>query len=92
MPNRAALTRPLFGITTMAERPDKQRRKEILKRIREEQRAKARAALPLSEDQLRALFDTLDRELRIEGCDRTLRLTRRFLEQQGLRGYPESLG
>jgi hypothetical protein len=67
----------------MPERPDKRRRKEMLRGVREQQRAEARAALPLPDDQLRAMFDTLDRELPIRGCDHTRRLTQEFLERSG---------
>jgi len=68
----------------MPERPDKQRRKEMLRQVRERQRAEARAALPLPDDQLRALFDMLDGELPTRGCDQTRGLTQGFLEQRGL--------
>jgi hypothetical protein len=51
--------------------------------MREQQRAEARAALPLPDDQLRAMFDTLDRELPVFGCDHTRRLTQAFLERRG---------
>ena len=68
----------------MTERPEKERRKEVLRRLRELQRAEARAALPLPDDQLWAMFDWLDRELPSRGCDHTLRLTQEFLEQRGL--------
>lgn len=67
----------------MPDRPDNRRRKEMLRRVREQQRAEARAALPLPDDQLQAMFDTLDRELSIRGCDHTRRLTQAFLERRG---------
>jgi len=69
----------------MNDRPDKHHRKETLRLIRERQRAEARAALPLADGELRAMFDELDRELPIHGCDRTRRLTLSFLERRGLR-------
>ena len=62
---------------------DKQRRKELKRRWREGQRAEARAALPLPFDELKAMFDMLDAELPRHGCDRTRRLTRRWLEGHG---------
>lgn len=52
--------------------------------MREHQRAEARAALPLPDDQLRALFDMLNRELSTRACDHTRTLTQRFLERRGL--------
>lgn len=56
----------------------------MLRQVREQERAAARAALPLPDDQLQALFDMLDKELSAGGCDHTRRLTQRFLEQRGL--------
>jgi len=68
----------------MPERPEKQSRKEVLRRLREQQRVEARTALPLPDDQLRAMFAWLDRELPSRGCHHTRRLTQEFLEQRGL--------
>jgi hypothetical protein len=65
-------------------RADKQRQKEMLRQWKEDQRAAARAELPLPDEQLQALFDALDRKLAIRGCDHSRRLTRSFLEQRGL--------
>jgi hypothetical protein len=44
----------------MADRKDKRSRKEALDRWKSEQRAAARAKLPLPDDQMQALFDMLD--------------------------------
>jgi hypothetical protein len=63
----------------MAGRPDKRRRKEALDRWKADQRAAARAKLPLPADQMQALFDMLDIELPRQGCDHTLRLIRAWL-------------
>ena len=68
----------------MDDRPEKQRRKEALRLARERQRAEARAALPLPDCDLQAMFDELDRKLPSHGCDHTRRLTRLFLERRGL--------
>ncbi len=72
----------------MADRDDKQSRKEALSRWKAEQRAAARAKLPLPDEQMRALFDVLDAELPRRGCDHTLRLTRGWLESRGLPAGP----
>lgn len=69
---------------TKSTHPDKQHRKEILRLVKERQRAEARAALPLPDDALQAMFDELDRDLPIHGCDRTRRLTLLFLKRRGL--------
>ena len=63
----------------MAERLDKKSRKEALDRWKAEQQAAARAALPLPDDQMQALFDMLDVEFPQQGCDHSLRLTRAWL-------------
>ena len=68
----------------MADRPDKRRRKELLDQLRAAQRAASRAALPVPDAQMQALFDMLDHELPRHGCDHTLRLTRHWLVAQNL--------
>jgi hypothetical protein len=65
-------------------RPNKQRQRDMLRQWKGQQRAAARAALPLPDEQLQALFDALDRELPARGYDRSRRLTRSFLERGGL--------
>src|SRR5262249_5764716 len=56
----------------MSNRPDKRSRKEALERWAKEQRKAARAKLPLPDDQVKTLFDMLDVELPLQGCDHTL--------------------
>jgi len=68
----------------MAERPDKRRRKEALDQWKAQQRAAARAKLPLPDSQLKAVFDMLGVELARQGCDHSLRLVRHWLEGNGL--------
>lgn len=63
----------------MADRKDKRSRKEAKDRWKADQRAAARAKLPLPNEQLQALFEMLDVELPRQGCDHTLRLTRAWL-------------
>jgi len=67
----------------MTNRPDKRRRKELLHNWASKQRAEARAKLPLADDQLKALFDFLEVEFPIQGCDHTLRLTEWWLRTNG---------
>ena len=69
----------------MANRPDKEDRKAKLHQWRAQQRADARLKLPLSDEQMKALFDMLDSSLNERGCDHTLRLVRAWAEQQGVR-------
>jgi len=68
----------------MANRDDKRRRKEALDRWKADQRAVARAVLPLPDDQMKAMFDMLEVEFPRQGCDRTLRLSRAWLQSKGL--------
>ncbi len=66
----------------MGSRPDKQSRKAALDRVKAQQRAAARAKAPLPDSQMQALFDMLDKELPLQGCDHTLRLVHRWLLDQ----------
>jgi hypothetical protein len=65
-------------------RPDKQQRKDALDRWKAQQRAEARAKLPLPDDQMQAMFDMLRAELPKQVCDHTLRLVRSWLSAHGL--------
>jgi hypothetical protein len=67
----------------MSKRPDERRRKEALDSWKAEQRVTARAALPLPDAQMSALFDMLAVELPSKGCNHTLRLTRQWLVENG---------
>lgn len=68
----------------MSDRPDKIDRKAALDHWKAKQRAAARARLPLPADQMQELFDRLDDELSLQGCDDTLRLVREWCDQQGI--------
>ncbi len=68
----------------MVDRKNKRSRKEALDRWKADQRAAARARLPLQDGQMQAMFDMLDVEFPKRGCDRTLRLTREWLISNSL--------
>ena len=68
----------------MTQRKDKRGRKEALDRWKADQRRAPRAKLPLTNDEMQAMFDMLDVELPRQGCDHSLRLTRAWLASQGL--------
>jgi hypothetical protein len=68
----------------MGDRPNKRRRKEALDHWKAQQRASARVALPLSNEQMQALFDMLDVELPRHGCNHSLRLVRQWCDEQEL--------
>jgi hypothetical protein len=63
----------------MPNHKNKRSRKEALDRWRVDQRAASRAKLPLSNEQMQAMFDMLDVEFPRQGCDHTLRLTQAWL-------------
>jgi hypothetical protein len=66
------------------DRPNKQSRKDKLHQWRAQQRAAARAKLPLPDEQMQAMFDMLDSALPNRGCDHTLRLVREWSVEHGL--------
>jgi len=68
----------------MADRPDKRMRRAAVGQWKAQEQAAARAKLPLSVGQMRALFDALDAELPCHGCDHTLRLVRGWCDRQRL--------
>ena len=68
----------------MPDKSDKKSRKDKLQVWRAQQRAAARAKLPLPDDQMKAMFDMLDQALPGSGCDHTLKLVRAWAEQQSL--------
>jgi transposase len=62
----------------MPSQAEKNRRKALVNEIVQRKRQAEEARMPLSRTDLTALFDYLDGAL-VEGCDHSLRLTRRFL-------------
>jgi hypothetical protein len=67
----------------MTPKAERDRRKAIVREIAQRQRAEAVASMPISQDQLAQLFDYLDGALSA-GCDHSLKLTRQFLQTNGL--------
>jgi hypothetical protein len=62
---------------------DKRRKKQKLDEWRAQQRANARAKLPLPPAELKLMFDMLDVEFPRQGCDHSRRLTKAWLESRG---------
>lgn len=60
----------------MTNRPEREDRKAHLAAWKKQQQAAARERFPLPTWQLRDLFDALDEELPLHGCDHSLRLVR----------------
>ncbi len=64
----------------MVDRKNKQSRKEAVDRWKVDQRANARATLPLPDEHLQSMFVMLNDELPKRGCNHSLRLTTEWLE------------
>ena len=62
---------------------DEPSRKRLKKQLRDKERRAALRALPLAIPELEAMFDMLDVELPINGCDHSRRLTRAWLVSRG---------
>jgi hypothetical protein len=67
----------------MASQEERDRRKVLARELAERKRQEAESRMPLSKEDLAALFDHLDQAL-AEGCDHSLRLTRAFLASRSL--------
>ncbi len=65
----------------MAEKSEKERRKEILNNLRTKAKQDFEDSLPTSRDNFKQLFDFLDIELEKRECDDTNGLTKTFLNQ-----------
>jgi hypothetical protein len=72
----------------MTERPDKQRRAEMLAQQKSLERANARRQFPASSLQIREYFDMLDHELPRQGCDHSLRMTKAWISANHLQENP----
>ena len=71
----------------MVSQPERERRKALVRETARRRRQDAESRMPLTREDLSALFDHLDHALE-DGCDHSLRLTRAFLASRSL---PEDL-
>ena len=62
---------------------DRKAKQELKRQWQALQRARARAALPLAEDDMKAMFDWLDWTLPTFGCDHTRVQTSDWLKENG---------
>ena len=67
----------------MASQAERDRRKALMRELKQRERQTAEARMPLSRDDLAALFDHLDKALSVS-CDHSLRFTRQFLVARSL--------
>jgi hypothetical protein len=61
---------------------DKHEKKQKRRQWQEEQRKKARTALPLPVQEMKAMFHALDRELTRQDCDHSRQLTIDWLKER----------
>lgn len=64
----------------MTTRSDKENRKEILRQLKEKQKAAFLNSLPMAKALFEDLFDYLDERL-VEGCDHSMVMTSSFLKE-----------
>lgn len=62
---------------------EKDKRKEILRQLKEKEKAAFYSSLPMAKDIFQQLFDHLDENLGDE-CDDELTLTTQFLQEKGI--------
>ena len=66
------------------DKEERERRKQLLRGLKTEERQRAEAELPAPRETLKLLFDWLDERLQEAECDDTLRLTLEFAQSHGL--------
>jgi hypothetical protein len=66
------------------DKTEKARRKDISRALREEHRRSVRESLPVSQDEMKALFDHLDLGLSDSECDHSLLHTLEFIRMRNL--------
>src|SRR5690242_4262304 len=75
----------------MPDQREKEKRKQILSDLREQQRQVFEQSLPMSPTLFNELFGYLDELYEKEGCDDTLKLTEQFLKNTRVSNVPEVL-
>ena len=73
----------------MPSQSEQERRKQILKDLRQKEKEEFEISLPIRRDLFEALFDYLGHELENKGCDDTLKLTELFLTTKGISDFPQ---
>jgi hypothetical protein len=76
----------------MADKIDKEKRKQILIDVRKKAREEFEKSLPMSLDNFKMLFDYLDNELQEKKCDDDHEITRACLNVIGVENAEKILG
>ena len=69
----------------MPSKEEKRRRAKLVEAIAQEETAKAIERMPVTFNDLAGLFDYLDEQLVIEGCNHTPKMTIKYLESRNLK-------
>jgi len=72
----------------MTTKSEKENRKEILRQLKEKEKADFNKSLPMDKGTFDELFDYLDERLG-EGCDHTMTMTVDFLNQKEIKNIDE---
>lgn len=62
---------------------ERERKKELLEKVKAAEKSKAESELPASKEDLSDLLDWVDRNVG-DGCDHTMRFTLEFIRERGL--------
>ena len=65
----------------MPNEQEKEHRKDIRDRLKQQERDNFVQSLPVNQEVFKQLFDYLDAELQLHGCNHTDKLTRYFLDK-----------
>ncbi len=68
---------------------EKERRREILRNLKNAAKQEFEASLPMTRHQFKQLFDHLDAALNEIDCDDTLKITEAFLQEAGIANIPQ---
>ena len=72
----------------MTSKSEKENRKEILRGLKEKEKADFNKSLPMDKETFNELFDYLDERLG-EGCDHTMNMTLDFLKEKGVKNIDQ---
>ena len=75
----------------MSEQSEKEKRKEILKKLKEKEKEDFFKSLPMDKETFQGLFDYLDENMG-DGCDHKLNLTIKYFEKNEIKEIEKVVG
>lgn len=73
----------------MPDKDETERRRDIKRQLRKKANLEFEQSLPVSREIFKNIFDFIDAHLSEDGCDDTLKLTRKFLEENQITNTDE---